>query len=109
MNNLQQRECFFPHFMKGFPVKSILNATLSCQTTVSFQNHHNLYILLFTETTRSYHKTSYDYISTMQSFKSYFVDCWFSLLGYNDILVLPAGAMNINITEVKPSNNFLGK
>ncbi|XP_033628590.1 papilin-like [Asterias rubens] len=27
--------------------------------------------------------------------------------GYNDILVLPAGAMNINITEVKPSNNFL--
>ncbi|XP_022094920.1 papilin-like [Acanthaster planci] len=27
--------------------------------------------------------------------------------GYNDILVLPAGAVNIHVAEVQPSNNFL--
>lgn len=30
-------------------------------------------------------------------------------VGYNDILLIPAGATNIQIGEVSPSNNYLGK
>jgi len=39
--------------------------------------------------------------------------CWFyvKLLlvsGYNDILLIPAGATNIRVREVQASNNYLG-
>lgn len=33
----------------------------------------------------------------------------FSVLGYNDILLIPEGATNIFIEERKASNNYLGK
>lgn len=33
---------------------------------------------------------------------------FFSILGYNDILLIPAGATNIVVEEVAPSNNYLG-
>lgn len=29
--------------------------------------------------------------------------------GYNDILLIPQGATNILIEEIKPSSNYLGK
>lgn len=29
--------------------------------------------------------------------------------GYNDILLIPAGATNIKVQEIKASNNYLGK
>lgn len=29
--------------------------------------------------------------------------------GYNDILLIPQGATNVNIFEVEPSNSYLGK
>ena len=28
-------------------------------------------------------------------------------IGYNDLLLIPAGATNIRVTEVKTSNNYL--
>ena len=31
------------------------------------------------------------------------------LIGYNDILLIPVGATNIKIKEIKASNNYLGK
>ena len=33
----------------------------------------------------------------------------FSFTGYNDVLLIPAGATNIVVREVKASNNYLGK
>lgn len=33
----------------------------------------------------------------------------FIFLGYNDILLIPAGATNINVEEISPSNNYLGQ
>lgn len=30
-------------------------------------------------------------------------------LGYTDILLIPAGATNIRVREIQPSNNYLGK
>ena len=32
-----------------------------------------------------------------------------SITGYNDILLVPEGATNIAVKEIKPSNNYLGK
>lgn len=29
--------------------------------------------------------------------------------GYNDVLLIPAGATNIRVEEIAPSNNYLGK
>lgn len=31
------------------------------------------------------------------------------LSGYNDFLLIPAGATNIRVEEIRPSNNYLGK
>lgn len=31
------------------------------------------------------------------------------ILGYNDIILIPHGATNIQIKEVQPSSNYLGK
>lgn len=44
---------------------------------------------------------------------NYMYDCWFILniifvSGYNDILLIPAGATNIQVREVQASNNYLG-
>ena len=30
-------------------------------------------------------------------------------LGYNDLILIPAGAMSITFKEVSPGNNYLGK
>lgn len=30
------------------------------------------------------------------------------LIGYTDILLIPAGATNIRVREIQPSNNYLG-
>ena len=32
-----------------------------------------------------------------------------AVLGYNPIITIPAGATNINVTEIRRSNNYLGK
>lgn len=29
-------------------------------------------------------------------------------IGYTDILLIPAGATNIRVREIQPSNNYLG-
>jgi hypothetical protein len=46
---------------------------------------------------------------------NYIYDCCFFILrlytfisGYNDILLIPAGATNIQVREVQASNNYLG-
>lgn len=33
---------------------------------------------------------------------------FFLLSGYNDILLIPAGATNIKVKEIQPTNNYLG-
>jgi len=39
-----------------------------------------------------------------------FYSCfYFFFLGYTDILLIPAGATNIRVREIQPSNNYLGK
>lgn len=47
--------------------------------------------------------------------KIYFSLCFHSVYfifsnfaGYNDILLIPAGATNIKVEEVSPTNNYLG-
>lgn len=32
----------------------------------------------------------------------------FLFVGYNDVLLIPAGATNIRVEETGPSNNYLG-
>ena len=33
----------------------------------------------------------------------------FTVLGYNPIITIPAGATNINVTEIHKSKNYLGE
>jgi len=35
-------------------------------------------------------------------------NCLCFFLGYTDILLIPAGATNIRVREIQPSNNYLG-
>ena len=37
------------------------------------------------------------------------MDVRYSVLGYNPIITIPAGATNINVTEIRRSKNYLGK
>lgn len=37
------------------------------------------------------------------------VNKYFCILGYTDILLIPAGSTNIRVREIQPSNNYLGK
>ena len=32
-----------------------------------------------------------------------------SVLGYNPVITIPAGATNINVTEIRRSKNYLGE
>ena len=35
--------------------------------------------------------------------------CSYSVLGYNPVITIPAGATNVNITEIRRSKNYLGE
>jgi len=44
------------------------------------------------------------YIIILNNYLCYFL----FFLGYTDILLIPAGATNIRVREIQPSNNYLG-
>ena len=46
---------------------------------------------------------SYSYIHTL------LMNARSAVLGYNPIITIPAGATNINVTEIRRSKNYLGK
>ena len=46
---------------------------------------------------------SYSYIHTL------LMNVRSAVLGYNPIITIPAGATNINVTEIRRSKNYLGK
>jgi len=40
---------------------------------------------------------------------NYFIYIYiYIFIGYTDILLIPAGATNIRVREIQPSNNYLG-